>query len=165
MDLLVGNWNVRGLNNPARRKAILDFLADKHYNLICLQETKLEFIDLHIVRETLGPRFQDNFLFKPAEGTRGGILIACTPDFSLLPEVAVPGEFSLTATVTDRSDGCKWTITGVYGPQENAEKYMFIQKIRSLKPLVSDKWLIIGDFNLLLYTSKSARALLRPNSY
>jgi exonuclease III len=95
MDLLIGNWNVRGLNNPARRKAVLDFLADKHCNLICLQETKLEIIDQQIVRETLGPRFQENFVYKPAEGTRGGILIACSPDFSLLHLVAVPGEFSI----------------------------------------------------------------------
>jgi hypothetical protein len=101
------------------------------------------------VRETLGPRFQDNFLFKPAEGTRGGILIACSPDFSLSPLSVAPGDFSLSATVTDRSDGSQWSITGVYGPQEDADKYLFIQEIRELLPLVSEQWLLIGDFNLI----------------
>jgi hypothetical protein len=115
MDLLIGNWNVRGLNNPTRHKAILDFFADKHCNRICLQETKLEIIDSQIVRETLGPRFQDNFPFKPADGTRGGILIVCSPDFSLSPLSVAPGDFSLSATVTDRSDGSQWSISRLQG--------------------------------------------------
>lgn len=126
MDLSVGIWNIRGLNNPARRKAILDFLADKHCNLICFQETKLEFIDKKIVLETLGPHFYDNFVYKPANGTRGGILLACSRDFALTPMTGVPCSYSLTALVTDKSDGKSWTVTGVYGPQEDAEKYMFV---------------------------------------
>jgi hypothetical protein len=101
------------------------------------------------VRETLGHRFEDNFVFKPAVGSRGGILIACSCYFSLSLLVNVPGNFSLSATVTDRSDNNVWSITGVYGPQEDADKYLFAQELRSIKPLVSDKWLLLGDFNLI----------------
>lgn len=80
---------------------------------------------------------------------RGGILIACTSDFAVVPLPAVPNSFSLTATVTDRLDGSSWTLTVVYGPQEDQDKIMFLQEIRDLQCLVHKEWLIAGDFNLI----------------
>jgi hypothetical protein len=49
-----------------------------------------------LVIENLGPRFGDNFIFLPADGTRGGILIACSDDFSITDEPMAVGCFSLT---------------------------------------------------------------------
>jgi hypothetical protein len=39
--------------------------------------------------------------------------------------------------------------TGVYGPQGDLEKAMFIRELRGLKQGALDKWLILGDFNLI----------------
>lgn len=38
-------WNMRGLNNPVKRKAVREFVASVKVNLVCLQETKLDVID------------------------------------------------------------------------------------------------------------------------
>lgn len=38
-------WNVRGLNNPVKRKAVKEFLGSIKPSLVCLQETKLEVVD------------------------------------------------------------------------------------------------------------------------
>jgi hypothetical protein len=35
-----------------------------------------------LVVELLGPRFGDNFIFLPIEGTKGGVLLACIADFA-----------------------------------------------------------------------------------
>jgi endonuclease/exonuclease/phosphatase family metal-dependent hydrolase len=40
-------------------------------------------------------------------------------------------------------------ITRVYEPQEDSEKIEFISEIRDLQCFVQDKWLILGDFNLI----------------
>jgi hypothetical protein len=45
-------------------------------DVICLQKTKLANISSSIVRNTLGPGFDNKFLYLPANGTRGGILLA-----------------------------------------------------------------------------------------
>jgi exonuclease III len=35
------NWNIRGLNNLARRQVLRDLIADNACNIACIQETKL----------------------------------------------------------------------------------------------------------------------------
>jgi exonuclease III len=45
-------------------------------DILCIQETKLAAITSALTKNILAPDFADNFGFLPAEGTRGGILIA-----------------------------------------------------------------------------------------
>lgn len=40
-------------------------------------------------------------------------------------------------------------MTGVYGPQTNSEKILFMQEISDLKQIMLPAWLILGDFNLI----------------
>lgn len=60
------NWNVRGLNNPARRSVVRDLTRDTKATIAAIQETKLDFINRAIVLETLGEKFGDNFVYLPA---------------------------------------------------------------------------------------------------
>jgi exonuclease III len=96
MNLKLLNWNVRGINNLAKRQVVLLFISSLECNFVCLQETKVEVVTRALVIENLGPRFGDNFIFLPADGTRGGILIACSDDFSITDEPMAVGCFSLT---------------------------------------------------------------------
>jgi exonuclease III len=41
------------------------------------------------------------------------------------------------------------TITVVYGPQGDVAKLQFLQKLRDIHPPRHDRWLILGDFNLI----------------
>lgn len=65
-------WNVRGLNNPAKRKAVREFVCSLKCNLVCFQETKMNVMDHFIVMQCLGPSF-DGFAYLPSHETRGGI--------------------------------------------------------------------------------------------
>lgn len=38
-------WNVRGLNSPAKRKALREFVDSIHAAIVCILETKLEVVD------------------------------------------------------------------------------------------------------------------------
>jgi exonuclease III len=73
------SWNVRGMNNGARQEELRQMVPSYKPDLICLQETKLDNIFAATVSNSLGSRFEDNFVFKLAEGTGGG-------GGSLLPE-------------------------------------------------------------------------------
>src|SRR4051812_15048911 len=68
-------WNVRGINARARRLAIWSLINTTGASIVCIQETKVALLCSSIVLETLGPEF-DDYTYLPADGTRGGILLA-----------------------------------------------------------------------------------------
>jgi exonuclease III len=143
------SWNARGLNNKARRQVVKDLVTDTRATVVAVQETKLQVVDQAVVLETFGARFVDNFVALPADGVRGGILLAVDEDFYTL-ECTERGVHCITALIKSISGQVQWNITVVYGPQEDNEKLMFLAELRWMQQLASDKWLIIGDFNLIL---------------
>jgi exonuclease III len=40
-------------------------------------------------------------------------------------------------------------LTGVYGPQGDLDKRMFLRELKRIKNLVQTPWLLLGDFNLI----------------
>ena len=68
-------WNVRGLNDKVWRVAVCEMVIASRASIVCLQETKISDFDAFLVAQCMGPRL-DGFAFPPANGTRGGILIA-----------------------------------------------------------------------------------------
>ena len=140
--------NVRGLNNPVRRDAVRDLIRDCKATVVCLQESKLHVVDRQCIIEALGVDFADNFAFLPADGTRGGIILAASGRLFDLSNAATTAN-TITATITSREDGFSWTATGVYGPQGEAQKIAFINELRGLAATRPARWLIFGDFNLI----------------
>jgi exonuclease III len=64
-------WNVRGLNDRAKRDSVKSVVVDLRPSIICLQETKLSIVSDYDILSILGAGFS-NFVFKPAQGSRGG---------------------------------------------------------------------------------------------
>lgn len=148
MNILLLNWNVRGLNNTSRRDVVRDMVKSTRATAVCLQETKLQVIDDAVIRETLGQQFVENYSYMPANGTRGGILIALSQNkFRLISSTCTNN--TITVRLQELDDGNEWRLTSVYGPQGDHEKEEFIQELKSLQRDDDDKWLITGDFNLI----------------
>jgi endonuclease/exonuclease/phosphatase family metal-dependent hydrolase len=61
----------------------------------------------------------------------------------------LPRRLSVTVTITRRGDNEAWSLTGVYGPQSDNDKILFIEEIRQLSQSVPERWLLFGDFNLI----------------
>jgi len=68
-------WNVRGLNDRGRRDMLRKVVDDFRPSVVCIQETKLSYISERDVISFLGQDFSQ-FVYLPAQQTRGGILIA-----------------------------------------------------------------------------------------
>jgi hypothetical protein len=78
---------------------------------------------------------------------QGGIILATTDSrFQLLNHAL--SSHTITVKVNDNLLNTHWMITGVYGPQGELEK-MFLRELKTLKQSTLDRWLIIGDFNLI----------------
>lgn len=153
------NWNMRGLNNSARRKVVRDMVHEYRATIVTLQETKLQDIDRQAVLETLGERFADNYVFLPAEGTRGGILVAADDThFRILSSEL--GAHCVTAKISYMDGNVEWCLTAVYGPQEDNEKLLFLNELRMMQQSAIGKWLMIGDFNMILHARDKSNANL-----
>jgi exonuclease III len=148
IDYSVASWNLRGLNNPARRNSICLFLQSFNLSLICAQESELELVDSSIISQTFGPAF-DGFDFVPALGTRGGIILAWRTDH-LRISILHKGDFSITAEVQSLNDAKAWAVTSVYGPQQIPDKELFIQELLQIGASMNLPWIVNGDFNLVL---------------
>jgi hypothetical protein len=68
-------WNVHGLNKKARRDYVRDTILSSKADIVCLQETKVAAFSTHLLLSLCGSDL-DKFLALPANGTRGGILVA-----------------------------------------------------------------------------------------
>jgi len=68
-------WNVQGLNQRDRRNSVREVILSSNADIVCLQETKVANMSQHLFLSVFGSVY-DNFIALPANGTRGGVLIA-----------------------------------------------------------------------------------------
>jgi exonuclease III len=137
-----------GLNSGAKQEDVKQSISNVRPNIVCLQETKLQQISRSTVRAVLGGEFENNFLFQPSDGAKGGLLLAARESFYTLQHVKSSMN-TITAHVLDYRSNLSWTITTVYDPQGDLDKKMLIRELKNLKQVASTSWLIIGDFNLV----------------
>lgn len=140
-------WNVRGLNRRAKRTDVRSVISSTSPCIVCLQETKLALVSSAIVFETLSNQFEDFYLL-PANGTRGGILLAWRHSSISLSNPTI-GDHHVSAIILDTSGANPWWITGVYGPQGDDEKLEFISELQDLWSNMASPWLVGGDFNVI----------------
>jgi len=101
---------------------------DTGCTIAALQETKLHNIQAADVSETLGQKFSNNFAFLPAQGTKGGALIAVDEDFYPISHKEHREHVvSICVECTQSMDN--WWITMVYGSQEDREKIDFLHEL------------------------------------
>jgi hypothetical protein len=115
------NWNVRGLNDGARKDAVSELVRDTRSTIVCLQETKLQLVDQNVVWCTVGAKFANTYAVLPADQTRGGILLAVNEDFFDLSNVHL-STHAITATIRMRADGShgrSQLCTGLKGTHKN----------------------------------------------
>jgi exonuclease III len=118
--LTIFNWNVRGLNAPARREAVRAMIQAAHSNLVCLQEIKLASVDDQIALDILGLSL-DGYHFLPASGTRGGILMGWNMS-SIQAINPMHRDFSLSMEIRLGCISSTFNLTTVYGPTDDTTK-------------------------------------------
>ena len=72
MNLKILSWNVRGLNDRDKQLQVRYLLKLWGTDVICLQETKLDFISKGIVQRLWGIHHV-NWLYFGSKGASGGI--------------------------------------------------------------------------------------------
>jgi len=113
-------WNVRGLNSAKRCLAVHEMIASTSCHIACLQETKLQSLDGTLAR-FLGAYRLNQFTYKLAHGTKGGILVLWNDNALDLQNIQI-GRYSITATLTMRYSAASFVLTTIYGPSRRVKK-------------------------------------------
>jgi hypothetical protein len=125
-----------------------------HPAIICLQETKPTEISPTTISNCLGPELSGNYWFLLPIGTRGGggLLLACKNVGYQFSDICIRN-YTIPITLLESNSPIPWSLTGVYGHQEELEKRLFLSELRELKHQVQPVWLIVGDLNLIYQDS------------
>jgi exonuclease III len=142
-------WNVRGLNDRARRDTVHQVVQSCGPIIVCLQETKLALISDFDVLSILGQGY--SYVYLAAQETRGGILVAWRSEM-----ISVESHRILlhSVSVKFQADGEEaWWFSGIYGPHQDADKPAFLEELREVRSYCNGPWMLAGDFNMI-YSSE-----------
>lgn len=146
ININILSWNVRGMNDRDKRLSVRQSVLVEKPDFVTFQETKLRSINTTMLREMCGRRL-DQYLELPAQGTRGGVLLAwCQHKYTLLSSDI--REYTVTAAFQNRSDATKLTFTAVYGPTTQRQRCHFFNELRAVRPPVTIPWVVGGDINV-----------------
>jgi hypothetical protein len=110
----------------------------------------------------LGPNYENDFVFLPTNGTRGGIIVAAKFSLFALQQPILSAN-SITVRVSDLRSNNYWIFTGVYRPQNDLDRKMFLRELKRIKQTIHSPWLIIGDFNLIYKDQDKSNGRLNRN--
>ena len=152
MNLRIISWNVRGLNVRAKRRRVSNSLRMWNGDVVCLQETKLEVVDLAVVQSLRGSPFVD-WEYQASKGASGGIVILW--DKRVVEKLdSVSGEFTLSCKFRNVGDNLEWAFSGVYGPNSNSARGILWDELAGISNWWSLPWCIGGDFNVVRYPNE-----------
>uniref|UniRef100_A0A2N9J7V4 Endonuclease/exonuclease/phosphatase domain-containing protein n=1 Tax=Fagus sylvatica TaxID=28930 RepID=A0A2N9J7V4_FAGSY len=135
-----------GLNNPRKREIVKKLLRDWRCDVVCLQETKLDQIDLRLVRSLWSNQFV-GWEAVNAVNIAGSILLMW--DKMVFDKIdSHLSTFSVSCTWKGVVDGFDWSCTGVYGPIVESSKGAFWVELETIRQKWTVPWCIMGDFNV-----------------
>lgn len=141
------SWNCRGLGDEKKCGVVSDVIRTSRSDVVLLQETKLNEINLSYVLRFLPSFFNPICAYNQALTTKGGLLIAWKRSFDLISSFSTP--HTITVLLKHANTGNEVLITNVYGPSTDAGKPRFIDELNFIANRVSHPWILAGDFNLV----------------
>ena len=109
MKIKILSWNVRGVNDSNKRKVIKNLIRTNRVDLVCLQETKVQDMNIEIVRSLEVGRFL-KWIALNAEGSAGGILLFWDKRRINMVDYMVRS-FSVSCLFKMVEDGFQWAFT------------------------------------------------------
>ena len=162
MKIKILSWNIRGVNDSDKRKVIKNLIRTNRADLVCLQETKVQDMNIDMVRSLGVGRFL-NWTALNAEGSARGILLFWDKRSISMVDYMV-GSFSVSCLFKMAEDKFQWVFKGVYGPVEKNIREIFWEELGSIKGLWEKPWCVGGDFNVILYPEERSKGGRIDNS-
>jgi hypothetical protein len=124
-----------------------------------LSETHLDDYPAECLRRRLKMDFK---IVNPSDGRSGGVILFYKKEVKV--ELIFSAPKYIDVRVIESPDKA-WRLTGIYGEPRWEDKYKTWDKIRELKNNSPLPWVIMGDFNEILYSHEKEGGNPRPFGY
>ncbi|GMI66437.1 hypothetical protein HRI_000313000 [Hibiscus trionum] len=118
------SWNIRGLGNPLKKRAVKRLCSKGNVSVILLKETKIQCYKGNLVRSLWGSRL-GGFSFAPSMGHSGGLISIWNPSIFF----AVDKELRSQRFIILVGELCRWKVkaclVNVYTPNDLVERKNF----------------------------------------
>jgi hypothetical protein len=141
-----------GLNEGNKCLRVRNMLRQRKVDIVCLQDTKMEYISNSFVRNLWGCAYAD-WCFVSSRGASGGILLMRDKRLVTKLEVSV-GEFVIACSFKNVEDDFVWAFMGVYGPNFDYIRCLIWEELAGLISWWDVLWCIGGDFNVTHFPSE-----------
>jgi hypothetical protein len=148
-------WNGRGLGNRAAERGLLDVKKREIPDVLFLSETKLDKQRMQKFRWLLD---MPNMAVYNCNGRSGGLALLWKRDVDI--SVSDVNRLYIDANIS--VGNVVWRFTGVYGDPENKE--LTWRALRNLKQQDSGPWLLMGDFNEILFQHEKVGGAPKPQA-
>jgi hypothetical protein len=103
----------------------------------------------------------DYKIVNPSNGRSGGVIFFWKKEIKLQQIFSAPKYIDVTISENDRV----WRLTGIYGEPKWEDKYKTWDKLRELNASQNLPWIVIGDFNEILFSHEKEGGNPRPPSF
>jgi hypothetical protein len=102
----------------------------------------------------------DELIVAESDGRSGGLVMPWKNEVKL-QENNIHTNY-IDAIVDGDNDETKWRLTGIYGESSWENKYKTWERLRELHGMIEMRWLVIGDWNEILYSHEKEGAIRDP---
>ena len=137
--------NVRGLKSFNKRKETFNFLRQKAYDVICLQEMHIEESEHDLVKKQWG----GPIYFSQGTNRRAGVAILVKPksEIQVIPRYNDRDGRSLIVEVNQKDQ--VFLLANIYGPNQDDPDF-FVKTLKEINKLNATDLILMGDFNVVL---------------
>jgi hypothetical protein len=151
--------NCQGLGNDPTVRSLSDLRRQVDPEVLFLSETHLD----NFPAETLRRRLKMDFkIVNPSNGRSGGVILLWKRELQIQQIFCAPKYIDVKVIETPERI---WRLTGMYGEPRWEDKFKTWDKIRELNGNSNLPWVLIGDFNEILFSHEKEGGMARPHGY
>ncbi|XP_057423791.1 uncharacterized protein LOC130717555 [Lotus japonicus] len=151
--MIILSFNSRGLGSFLKQKAIQGLISQHKADFVCIQETKLQVVDVHCCRTIWGDVDFD-WRFAPSENRGGGLLCIWRKGLLQVERSIIESNF-ICIVGSFGVDAADCAVLNVYAPCDRVGKRQLWSKLVELKINIHyDLWCVAGDFNVVRSSSE-----------
>ncbi|XP_043694346.1 uncharacterized protein LOC122645065 [Telopea speciosissima] len=146
-----GAWNTRGINDPGKRHAVLDWASVNNLVLFGLIETRVKESNFLNCSRMFANRWC--CIHNYASASSGRIWVMWDEEYvSILPLLTTSQLVHVQVTV--KSTHQVFGASFVYGANFASERVDLWNSMTQVRSMTSQPWVVLGDFNSLCYSNE-----------
>jgi len=141
-------WNVRGLNKWHKQKELKLYLRNKCIKMAALLETKVKAHKAHKVLVNVFPGWHS--LNNYSWAVNGRVWIVWNPNYCQITHIRSTSQ-SIHCLINGNNGTLVCFIIVIYAYKSIEQRKVLWAELSSIEQIVDKRWLIVGDFNAVLY--------------